>query len=94
MSSHTLTISDAYTYDSKIDVNGNDVTSPYTLQNGDVINVPTITEGIVINGTSYSTGYEGSLNIKSEDIAITRTGPERTIDPDRPMTYITIHYTA
>ena len=94
VSSHTLTISDAYTYDSKIDVNGNDVTSPYTLQNGDIINVPTVTESIVINGTSYATGYEGSLNINGEDIAITRTGPERTIDPDiRPATYITIHYT-
>lgn len=94
VSSHTLTISDAYTYDLKIDVNGNDVTSPYTLQNGDIINVPTVTQSIVINGTSYATGYEGSLNINGEDIAITRTGPEQTIDPDvRPATYITIHYT-
>ena len=91
MSSHTLTINDQYTGYWAVTVNGNDVTSPYTLQNGDIIKVPTLTQGITINGTSYDMRSENVLNISGEDIMVVRTGPEKTFDP---VPYITINYTA
>ena len=86
---HTLTITDQYSYDTAITVNGNDVTSPYTLQNGDVIKVPTLTK-TTINGTSYSTFDESTLNISGEDITVSRSGTEKTTEP---IPYITINYT-
>lgn len=86
---HTLTITDQYSYAIAITVNGNAVTSPYTLQNGDVIKVPTLTK-TTINGVSYSTFDESTLNISGEDITITRTGAEKTTSP---VPYITINYT-
>lgn len=91
VSSHTLTINDQYTSYWAVTVNDNNVTSPYTLQNGDVIKVPTLTQGITINGTSYNLGDESVLNINGEDITVVRTGAEKTIDP---VPYITINYTA
>lgn len=86
---HTLTITDQYSYDTAITVNGNTVTSPYTLQNGDVIKVPTLTK-TTINGTSYSTFDKSTLNISGEDITVSRSGAEKTIEP---VPYITINYT-
>lgn len=86
---HTLTITDQYSYDTAITVNGNAVTSPYTLQNGDVIKVPTLTK-TTINGTSYSTFDESTLNISGEDIIVSRSGAEKTTEP---VPYITINYT-
>lgn len=86
---HTLTITDQYSYDTAITVNGNAVTSPYTLQNGDVIKVPTLTK-TTINGTSYSTFDESTLNISGEDITVSRSGTEKTTEP---VPYITINYT-
>lgn len=86
---HTLTITDQYSYDTAIIVNGNTVTSPYTLQNGDVIKVPTLTK-TTINGTSYSTFDESTLNISGEDIIVSRSGVEKTTEP---VPYITINYT-
>ena len=86
---HTLTITDQYSYDTAITVNGNAVTSPYTLQNGDVIKVPTLTK-TTINGTSYSTFDESTLNISGEDIIVSRSGVEKTTEP---VPYITINYT-
>lgn len=91
VSSHTLTIDDQYSYGDKVTVNDNIITSPYTLQNGDVIKVPTQTQGITINGTSYSTRSENVLSISNENITVTRTGAEKVIDP---VPYITINYTA
>ena len=88
---HKLTIEEQYSYGDKVTVNDNVVTSPYTLQNGDVIKVPTLTQGITINGTSYNLGDENVLNINGEDITVVRTGAEKTIDP---VPYITINYTA
>ena len=87
---HTLTINDQFTGYWAVTVNDNNVTSPYTLQNGDIIKVPTLTQGITINGTSYSTRSENVLSISNEDITVTRIGPEKTIDP---VPYITINYT-
>lgn len=86
---HTLTWSDQYSYAIAITVNGNEITSPYTLQNGDVIKVPTLTK-TTINGVSYSTFDESTLNISGEDITIARTGAEKTTSP---VPYITINYT-
>lgn len=86
-----MTIEDQYSYGDKVTVNDNIITSPYTLQNGDVIKVPTLTQGITINGTSYSTRSENVLSISNEDITVIRTGAEKTIDP---VPYITINYTA
>lgn len=86
---HTLTWSDQYSYAEAITVNGNEITSPYTLQNGDVIKVPTLTK-TTINGVSYSTFDESTLNISGEDITIARTGAEKTTSP---VPYITINYT-
>lgn len=91
VSNHTLTIEDQYSYADKVTVNDNIITSPYTLQNGDVIKVPTLTQGITINGTSYSTRSENVLSISNEDITVTRTGAEKVFDP---VPYITINYTA
>lgn len=87
---HTLTINDQYTGYCAVTVNGSNVTSPYTLQNGDIIKVPTLTRGITINGTSYDMRSENVLNISNEDITVIRTGPEKTVDP---VPYITINYT-
>ena len=87
---HTLAIVDQYTYDEAIIVNGNKITSPYTLQNGDIIKVPTTTK-MTINGTSYNTGNESVLNISNKDIVITRNGPEKEYET---VPYITINYTA
>lgn len=87
---HTLTIVDQYTYDEAIIVNGNKITSPYTLQNGDIIKVPTTTK-MTINGTSYNTGNESVLNISNKDIVITRNGSEKEYET---VPYITINYTA
>lgn len=87
---HTLTINDQYTGYWAVTVNGNDATSPYTLQNGDIIKVPTLTQGITINGTSYDMRSENVLNISDEDITVIRTGAEKTVDP---VPYITINYT-
>ena len=87
---HVLTINDQYTSYWAVTVNDNNATSPYTLQNGDIIKVPTLTQGITINGTSYSTRSENVLNISNEDITVVRTGAEKTIDP---VPYITINYT-
>lgn len=86
---HTLTITDQYSYATAITVNGNAVTSPYTLQNGDVIKVPTLAK-TTINGTSYSTFDESTLNISGEDITVSRSGAEKTTEP---VPYITINYT-
>lgn len=86
---HTLTWSDQYSYAIAITVNGNEITSPYTLQNGDVIKVPTLTK-TTINGVSYSTFDESTLNISGKDITIARTGAEKTTSP---VPYITINYT-
>lgn len=86
---HKLTWSDQYSYAIAITVNGNEITSPYTLQNGDVIKVPTLTK-TTINGVSYSTFDESTLNISGEDITIARTGAEKTTSP---VPYITINYT-
>lgn len=86
---HTLTITDQYSYAIAITVNGNDATSPYTLQNGDVIKVPTVTK-VTINGVSYSMFDESTLNISGEDITINRSGAEKTTSP---VPYITINYT-
>lgn len=88
---HTLTIEDQYSYGYAITVNGNNITSPYTLQSGDVIKVPTATRTTTINGTSYSTGDESILFITNEDIVITRTGGEKTFDS---VPFITIRYNA
>lgn len=86
---HTLTIEEQYSYATAITVNGNAVTSPYTLQNGDVIKVPTLTK-TTINGTSYSTFDESTLIISGEDITVSRSGAEKTTEP---VPYITINYT-
>lgn len=86
---HTLSWTDQYSYAIAITVNGNEITSPYTLQNGDVIKVPTLTK-VSINGVSYSTFDESTLNISGEDITIARTGAEKTTSP---VPYITINYT-
>ncbi len=91
VSSHTLTIDDQSTSYWAVTVNDNNVTSPYTLQNGDIIKVPTLTQGITINGTSYNFADESVLNINGEDITVVRTGAEKTTDP---VPYITINYTA
>lgn len=87
---HTLTIEEQFSYGDNITVNGNSVTSPYTLQNGDVIKVPTTNSTTTINGTSYSIRDESVLNINNQDIVISRTGPEKVISPSP---YITINYT-
>ncbi len=87
---HTLTIEEQFSYGDNITVNGNAVTSPYTLQNGDVIKVPTTNSTTAINGTSYSIRDESVLNINNQDIVISRTGPEKVISPSP---YITINYT-
>ena len=81
MSSHTLTfeIADAT-------VNGNDVTSPYTLQNGDVIKLVYAAGTITVNGVTYSETQDISLN--NTDIVVTakRQSPLSTT--------VTINYTA
>lgn len=87
---HTLTINDQYTGYWAVTVNGSNVTSPYTLQNGDIIKVPTLTQGITINGTSYDFASENVLNISNEDITVVRTGAEKVNDP---VPCITINYT-
>lgn len=87
---HTLTIEEKFSYGDNITVNGNAITSPYTLQNGDVIKVPTTNSTTTINGTSYSISDESVLNINNQDIVISRTGPEKVISP---VPYITINYT-
>ena len=87
---HTLTIEEQFSYGDNITVNGNSVTSPYTLQNGDVIKVPTTNSTTTINGTSYSIRDESVLNINNQDIVISRTGPEKVVSP---VPYITINYT-
>ena len=87
---HTLTINDQYTGYYDVTVNDNNVTSPYTLQNGDIIKVPTLTQSITINGTSYDMRSENVLNISNENITVIRTGAEKTV---HPVPYITINYT-
>lgn len=73
-----------------IEVNGTALdVLPYTLQSGDVIKVPTLTK-TTINGVSYSTFDESTLNISGKDITIARTGAEKTTSP---VPYITINYT-
>ena len=94
---HTLTFSGL----DSLTVNGSTVTSPYTLQNGDVI-VATSPVGdkwngyaIICNGELYKTdGTPPSISITNEDIALSCTTYAYT-DPVLPEAYVlTINYTA
>ena len=65
-----------------------DSDSPITLNNGDVIEVPT-SRGATINGTKYSTGETTTLNLADQDIALVSGNvPELS-----GGTYVTINYT-
>lgn len=93
---HTLTFSDL----DSLTVNGSTVTSPYTLQNGDVI-VATSPVGdkwngyaIICNGELYKTGTSSSISITNEDIVLSCT-TYAYADPVSPEEYVlTINYTA
>lgn len=94
---HTLTFSDL----DSLTVNGSTVTSPYTLQNGDVI-VATSPVGdkwngyaIICNGELYKTdGTPPSISITNEDIVLSCTTYAYT-DPTFEEAYVlTINYTA
>ena len=91
VSSHTLTFTKSS--DGTLTVNGNNVTSPYTLQNGDVIKVGGYFQSsVTINGTTYTPSYEGVVvNIENQDITISMVGSDPTVDTDY---LITINYTA
>lgn len=93
---HTLTFSGV-----TVTVDGADVTSPYTLQNGDVI-VATSPVGdkwngyaIICNGELYKTNSTpSSISITNEDIVLSCTTYAYT-DPTFPEEYVlTINYTA
>ena len=90
VSSHTLTFTKSS--DGTLTVNGNNVTSPYTLQNGDVIKVGGYFQSsVTINGTTYTPSYEGVVvNIENQDITISMVGSDPTVDTDY---LITINYT-
>ena len=94
---HTLTFSDL----DSLTVNGSTVTSPYTLQNGDVI-VATSPVGdkwngyaIICNGELYKTdGTPPSISITNEDIVLSCT-TYAYVDPTAAEAYVlTINYTA
>lgn len=94
MSSHTLTCTDdAIT----ITVNGNTVTSPYTLQNGDVIvlkrpSSPWYNAIITAGSETYDTDTNsGPFNISNSDILVARG----TTQPSPSLSVgVTINYTA
>lgn len=80
-SSHTLTFT---TVD--VTVNGNDVTSPYTLSNGDVIELIYAAGTITVNGVTYS---------GTQDISLSNTDIVVTAKRQSPLsTTVTINYTA
>ncbi len=79
---HTLTVTGG---DLVITVNGNDVTFPYTLQNGDSILVRLMTRGesIKVNGEIVKGGTV--VKLQDTDIAVSQTLEE---GEDRPSIYI------
>lgn len=79
-SSHTLTFETA-----EATVNGNTVTSPYTLQNGDTIVLVYAAGTITVNGTTYSETQ--TISLSNVDIVVTakRQSPLSTT--------LTINYT-
>lgn len=81
---HTLTFSSV-----NVKVNGVVVTSPHTLQNGDVIvaHWALEDESIIVNGTRYSS-HDTTLNLSNTDINIT-TGSGSSVD----SITVTINYT-
>lgn len=91
VSSHTLTFTKSS--DGTLTVNGNNVTSPYTLQSGDVIKVGGYFQSsVTVNGTVYTPSYEGVvINIENQDIIISMVGNDPMVDTDY---LITINYTA
>ena len=80
VSSHTLTFETA-----EATVNGNTVTSPYTLQNGDTIVLVYAAGTITVNGTTYSETQ--TISLSNVDIVVTakRQSPLSTT--------LTINYT-
>ena len=74
--------------DGTLTVNGNNVTSPYTLQNGDVIKVGGYFQSsVTINGIVYTPSYEGVVvNIENQDITISMVGNDPTVDTDYLIT--------
>ena len=80
MSSHTLTFETA-----EATVNGNTVTSPYTLKNGDTIVLVYAAGTITVNGTTYSETQ--TISLSNVDIVVTATRQS-------PLsTTLTINYT-
>ena len=80
MNSHTLTfdVPDAT-------VNGNTVTSPYTLQNGDTIELVYGGGTITVNGTTYS---------ETQTISLSNVDIVATVNRQPPLiTTLTINYT-
>ena len=81
VSSHTLTFETA-----EATVNGNTVTSPYTLKNGDTIVLVYAAGTITVNGTTYSETQ--TISLSNVDIVVTGTRQS-------PLsTTLTINYTA
>lgn len=80
---HTLTFNN---YIRQCRVNGATVTSPYTLNNGDVIEVSTGQDGFNVNGSKYTDGSE--LDLSDIDIVISHLGTH----PGAYDIYMTINY--
>ena len=93
-----------FTFDStsngKVTVNGDEVTSPYTLQNGDIIRIYTRngdTAGMYLNGeTLYSQGFQSgepkTISLSDQNIEYTESGfGKGGVGDDEPT--IIINYT-
>lgn len=88
MSSHTLTVSGSLITVTK---NGSVITTPYSLQNGDVITIDCATTGVNINGVEYLNRAEAyNISISNQDIAVTEISRGPQLNP----CIVNITYTA